>query len=95
VVDALAGKVPVGPVNNAPMLIDDPHVRAREMLVAVDHPGSARPVLTPNTPIRFATTPGGVYRRAPMLGEHTDEVLAELDELIEPIAPIDDTGGDR
>jgi len=86
VVEALAGKVPVGPVNNALTLIDDPHVRAREMLVTVEHPGSGRPVLTPNTPLRFATTPGGVYRRAPKLGEHTDEVFAELD---------DDPEGDR
>ncbi|MET0780457.1 MAG: CoA transferase [Microbacterium sp.] len=83
VVEALAGRVPVGPVNNAPTLIDDPHVRAREMLVAVDHPGSERPVLTPNTPIRYATTPGGVYRRAPMLGEHTEEVFAELGDAAE------------
>ncbi len=78
VVDHLAGRVPCGPVNNAADLADDPHVRAREMYVAIDHPGSARPVLTPNTPIRFATTPGGVYRRAPILDEHRDEILAEL-----------------
>ncbi len=70
--------MPCGPVNNAADLADDPHVRAREMYVAIDHPGSARPVLTPNTPIRFATTPGGVYRRAPILDEHRDEILAEL-----------------
>lgn len=84
VVDALAGKVPVGPVNNAKELFDDAHVRAREMLVAIDHPGSDRPVLTPNTPIRLTDTPGGIYRRAPMLGEHTAEVLAELDDEVEP-----------
>jgi crotonobetainyl-CoA:carnitine CoA-transferase CaiB-like acyl-CoA transferase len=79
VVEALAGKVPIGPVNNAPMLFSDPHVRERQMLVAIEHPGSERPVVTPNTPIRFGTTPGGVYRRAPLLGEHDDEVFAELD----------------
>jgi len=79
VVEVLAGHCPVGPVNGAAELAEDPHVRAREMLVAIDHPGSARPVLTPNTPMRFATTPGGVYRRAPRLGEHTDEVFQELD----------------
>jgi crotonobetainyl-CoA:carnitine CoA-transferase CaiB-like acyl-CoA transferase len=78
VVDALAGRVPVGPVNDAPALFESAHVRAREMLVAVEHPGSARPVVTPNTPLRFTGTPGGVYRRAPRLGEHTAEVLAEL-----------------
>jgi crotonobetainyl-CoA:carnitine CoA-transferase CaiB-like acyl-CoA transferase len=75
----LAGRVPVGPVNNAADLVDDPHVRAREMLVAIEHPGSGRPVITPNTPMRFTATPGGVYRRAPKLGEHTDEILAELE----------------
>jgi crotonobetainyl-CoA:carnitine CoA-transferase CaiB-like acyl-CoA transferase len=78
VVSALAGRVPVGPVNDATTLFDDPHVRARQMLVAIEHPGSRRPVLTPNTPIRFATTPGGVYLRAPKLGEHTNEILTEV-----------------
>lgn len=82
VVAELGGRVPVGPVNNATDLYHDEHVKARQMLVAVDHPGSKRPVLTPNTPIRFTETPGGIYRRAPLLGEHTDEILAELDELV-------------
>ncbi|MCY4035940.1 MAG: CoA transferase, partial [bacterium] len=78
VVDALADQVPCGPVNNAADLAGNEQVKARKMLVAVDHPGSARPVVTPNTPIRFAESPTGVYRPAPKLGEHTDEVMAEL-----------------
>jgi crotonobetainyl-CoA:carnitine CoA-transferase CaiB-like acyl-CoA transferase len=78
VVDTLAGKVPVGPVNTAPDLVNSPHVQARQMYVAIEHPGSERPVVTPNTPLRFTATQGGVYRRAPLLGEHTDEVLAEV-----------------
>ncbi|MEM7275983.1 MAG: CoA transferase [Actinomycetota bacterium] len=80
VVDQLAGRVPCGPVNDATDLVDDPHVAARQIYVAVDHAGSERPVLTPNTPIRFTETPGGVYRRAPMLGEHSEEIRAELDD---------------
>ena len=79
VVDSLADQVPCGPVNNAVDLHRDEQVRARKMLVAVDHPGSDRPVITPNTPVRFAESPTGVYRPAPKLGEHTDEVIAELD----------------
>ena len=81
VVDALAGRVPVGPVNDARDLVASEHVRARKMLVAVGHTGSGRPVLTPNTPVRYTETQGGVYRAAPKLSEHRDEILAELDSL--------------
>ena len=70
--------MPVGPVNNAVDLFSDPHVRARQMLVAVEHAGAERPVVFPDTPMRFTATPAGIYRRAPRLGEHTEEILAEL-----------------
>jgi crotonobetainyl-CoA:carnitine CoA-transferase CaiB-like acyl-CoA transferase len=78
VVEELGGKVPVGPVNDAPGLFADPHVQAREMLVAVDHPGSPRPAVLPNNAMKFTQTPAGVYRRPPKLGEHTHEILTEL-----------------
>jgi crotonobetainyl-CoA:carnitine CoA-transferase CaiB-like acyl-CoA transferase len=80
VVEALGGVVPVGPVNDAPALFASPHVRAREMLVAVDHPGSPRPGVLPGSPMKFAATPAGIYRPPPRLGEHTEEVLREIDE---------------
>ena len=79
VVDDLGGLVPVGPVNDAEALFDDPHLQARSMFVAVDHPGVDRPVVYPNSPIHCTATPTGPWRRAPLLGEHTDEVLAEID----------------
>jgi crotonobetainyl-CoA:carnitine CoA-transferase CaiB-like acyl-CoA transferase len=78
IVDLLGGKVPVGPVNDAADLFADPHLEARRMLVAVEHAGAERPVVFPDTPLRFTATPGGIYRRAPRLGEHTEEILAEL-----------------
>lgn len=80
VVQKLGGHVPVGPVNNAQDLFTDAHLYARHMLVAVDHPGSLRPVVLPNSPIHFTETPAGIYRRPPKLGEHNAEVFAELDE---------------
>lgn len=75
VVRVLGGKVPVGPVNDAEALFNDPHVAARKMLVALDQPSNARKVVFPNTPFRFTATPAGVYRRAPKLGEHNEEIL--------------------
>jgi crotonobetainyl-CoA:carnitine CoA-transferase CaiB-like acyl-CoA transferase len=80
IVETLGGQVPVGPVNDAPALFADPHVRARQMLVAVEQPGSPRPVVLPNSSMKFTATPAGIYRRPPRLGEHGDEILAELDE---------------
>ena len=65
IVACLGGEVPVGPVNNAADLFSDPHVRARQMLVAVEHAGAERPVVFPDTPMRFTATPAGIYRRAP------------------------------
>ncbi len=79
IIDVLGGSVPVGPVNDAEALFSDPHLRARNMLVAVEHPGSERPVVLPNSPIHFTGTPSGIYRRPPKLGEHNTEVFAELE----------------
>jgi crotonobetainyl-CoA:carnitine CoA-transferase CaiB-like acyl-CoA transferase len=79
VVAALGGAVPVGAVNRPGDLFDDEHVAARQMLVAVDQP-SGRPVVQVNTPMRFSATPAGVYRRAPRVDEHADEILGEVEE---------------
>jgi crotonobetainyl-CoA:carnitine CoA-transferase CaiB-like acyl-CoA transferase len=73
---ALGTRVPLGPVNTAADIYADPHLRIRGMLVEVDHPGSSRPVTIASTPVRMTRTQGGVARRAPLAGEHTDEVLA-------------------
>ncbi len=78
VVDALGGAVPVGPVNDAADLFGDPHVEARGMLVEVPQPDGTRPVVLPGPPIKLTATPSGIYRRPPRLGEHTEEVLAEV-----------------
>jgi len=48
--------------------------------VSVEHPGSDRPVVLPNSPIKLTATPSGIYRRPPKLGEHNAEILVELDQ---------------
>jgi crotonobetainyl-CoA:carnitine CoA-transferase CaiB-like acyl-CoA transferase len=77
IVRALAGSVPVGPVNTVEDIFSDPHVRARGMLVEVDDPGCAEPVTIAGTPIKLSRTPGGVRRRAPLLDEHRAEILGD------------------
>ncbi|WP_028473800.1 CaiB/BaiF CoA transferase family protein [Nocardioides alkalitolerans] len=78
VVTALGGRVPIGPVNTAADIFDDPHVRVREMLVEVEEPGSDLPVTIAGSPIKFSTTPSRVARRGPKLGEDNPaSILAE------------------
>jgi formyl-CoA transferase len=75
---ALAAEgIPAGPSNLAPDLAADPHVAARDMLVEVPHPGSARPMLVPGNPVKLSAAPEGPISRTPMLGEHTEAVLRE------------------
>ena len=80
ILDLIGGKVPCGPVNLPGDLFSDEHVQARQMLVAVDQP-SGRPVVQVASPIKMTSTPTGIHRRAPRLGEHTDEVLSEINDL--------------
>jgi crotonobetainyl-CoA:carnitine CoA-transferase CaiB-like acyl-CoA transferase len=47
------------------------------MVVEVDHPVIG-PMKTLGVPVKLSATPGAVTRPAPLLGQHTDEILAEL-----------------
>lgn len=71
----LGGKVPFGPVQDAKDLFEDPHVKARDMLTEIEHPKAAKKYHITNTPIKMTKTQGGIRTRAPLLGEHTKEVL--------------------
>ncbi|WP_340268017.1 CaiB/BaiF CoA transferase family protein [Sphingobium mellinum] len=70
----LGGKIPFGPVMDIAAILDDEHFKVREMLVDVDNPGTT-PVTIAGVPIKMTHTPGKVARRAPILGEHTRELL--------------------
>ncbi len=69
--------VPCGPVNTIPEVAADPHIRVREMLVEVEHPGIGKVPLI-GIPIKFSKTPGKIKSAAPLLGEHNEEVYTGL-----------------
>jgi formyl-CoA transferase len=69
--------VPVGLINRAPDLLQDPHIAARDMIVRLAA-GYERDVPMANVVPRLSRTPGAIQHPGPRLGEHTDEVLREL-----------------
>ncbi len=71
-----AAGVPVGPVNSIGEALAHPQALARGMVVDLVHP-QAGATKALGCPVHFSATPTSVTRHAPMLGEHTREVLAE------------------
>jgi CoA:oxalate CoA-transferase len=69
--------IPYSPINNLQQICEDPHIRYRNMLVEVDQPGAGK-VRIVNSPIRLSETPGEVYAPAPVLGQHSEEVLRDV-----------------
>ncbi len=69
--------MPAGPVLSIGEMLADPQTRARGMVVETDHPVLGR-VKTLGAPVKFSDTPAEVTRAAPLLGQHSREVLGEI-----------------
>ncbi len=77
-VEVLEGAgVPTGPIYKVDQVYADPHVQSRNMAVEVHHPiaGAIRNI---GVPVKLSDTPGSVRHAAPVLGAHTDAVLAQF-----------------
>ncbi|KAF0225031.1 MAG: acyl-CoA transferase/carnitine [Rhodospirillaceae bacterium] len=72
-----AAGVPCGPINTLDQVFDNPQIRHRGMVAAVDHPLAGSVDLVAN-PIRFSETPISYERAPPLLGADTDALLARL-----------------
>lgn len=68
--------IPAGPILDIPQMHQDPQALAREMIVDVEHP-RAGTVKTLGAPVKFHGTPGSINSAAPLLGQHSLEILAE------------------
>ena len=67
-----------GQVYSPRQALDDPHIRAAHLLEEVGYPGLGSTLPLAPTPIELSETPGTYRRPAPLLGEHTDQILRSL-----------------
>jgi crotonobetainyl-CoA:carnitine CoA-transferase CaiB-like acyl-CoA transferase len=73
----LANDIAIGAINNIAQVYEHPQVKARESFMPVDHPTVGR-VNVVRSPVRMSKTPAKLTRPAPLHGQHTREVLAEM-----------------
>ncbi|MEO8152873.1 MAG: CaiB/BaiF CoA-transferase family protein [Rhizobacter sp.] len=86
-----AAKVPCGAINNLGEVFADPHVQSRGMTVAMPHPlTDALQIVA--SPMKLSATPVQYRRPPPLLGEHTDAVLAEMGWSAQEIAALRTAG---
>jgi crotonobetainyl-CoA:carnitine CoA-transferase CaiB-like acyl-CoA transferase len=77
-IDALeALKIGCGPINTLEQVFADPHVQAREMVVEMAH-ASGETVKVIANPVKLSATPPSYRSAPPVLGEHTEDVLASV-----------------
>lgn len=84
-------KIPVGPINKLSDILNDPHVKEREMVVEKDHPVIGQLKML-GIPVKLSRTPGEIKTVPPALGEHTDQVLKELGYSDADIAALKEAG---
>jgi crotonobetainyl-CoA:carnitine CoA-transferase CaiB-like acyl-CoA transferase len=70
-------KLPAGPVLDILQMHEDPQAKARGMIVELDHPKAGR-MKTLGHPVKFSETPASITRPAPLLGQHSRDVLTEI-----------------
>ncbi len=79
--------IPCGPIHDYAEVMSDPHILARELVVETDHPTLGL-IKTLGTPLKLSDTPLTPGRPAPLLGQHTDEVLGEIGLTSDEIAEL-------
>lgn len=71
-------RIPAGRINSPRQALQDETVQAANLIHWMDYPGAPRQVPIFATPVSLSRTPPGIRQRAPLNGEHTDEILAGI-----------------
>ncbi len=83
--------VPCGPINRVDDVINNPQVQARNMIAELAHP-NVPDLRMPNSPLKLAETPPNIHRPPPLLGQHNNEILADLGYTAADIAELRQKG---
>src|SRR5215470_14641259 len=83
--------IPAGPINTVGEVLEDPQIRAREMVVELAHPEYG-PLKVLGIPMKLSSTPGVVQNAPPKFGEHNKEVLTNLGFSEDEIASLEKSG---
>lgn len=83
--------LPCAPINNLPQVFADPQTEARNMILETQHP-TAGAIRMTGFPYKLSATPAEVHAPPPTLGQHTDEILAQLQYSDEEIRALREKG---
>ncbi|MEW8973699.1 MAG: CoA transferase [Tissierellaceae bacterium] len=72
--------IPNGPINDIEGVVNDPQILSRQMIVDIEHPTVGNMKMA-GVPIKMSETQGSIRFAAPLLGEHTDEILKNMGNL--------------
>jgi len=87
-----AARIPAGPVFSPAQALSDKRMQGRGLFHMMDYPGLKEPVPLVANPVNLSRTPPEFHTRAPVLGEHTDEILLEAGYSADAIANLRESG---
>lgn len=87
-----AARIPCGPVLDYQSALDDPHTQTLDHLTPMPYPGAPKAPPVAKPPFNLSETPVELQHRAPMVSEHTQQILAELGYASAQIEQLQEQG---